>query len=225
MKEYKQEAAANKPLQLISASGMYLQPNTTVAVAGLRDADIITAVADLPMIYATFGGFAAMRGNSVLICCYDDVNDQWLQAPHKDVKTLLACKEVFALLKNDGSVLSCPWLYYDKSALPGELTKEHCRGATELVLAGDAAIAILDDSAGLDAQPVIITKKNLPERPLVNVKDVVEVARGRRFAARMRDGSVATDITVDDNSKLQNGVLKIVGIGDAFAAIRKAARL
>ena len=61
---------------------------------------------------------------------------------------------------------------------------EHCRGAKELVLAGDAALAVPGDSAGLDTQPAILMGPNFvsPYRVITeqelggSVKDVVEVA-------------------------------------------------
>ena len=46
------QAAANKPLRLLTSAGVYLKAELTVAAAGLRDGDEITAQVALPRIRA-----------------------------------------------------------------------------------------------------------------------------------------------------------------------------
>ena len=60
------EAAASKPLRLLTSAGVYLKAELTVAAAGLVDGDDITAQVALPQIQAADEFWAVLKGDGTV---------------------------------------------------------------------------------------------------------------------------------------------------------------
>ena len=134
------EAAASKPLRLLTSAGVYLKAELTVAAAGLVDGDEITAQVALPQLHAALDLWAVLKGDGTV---WTARYGGGLRAGPEltDIQQLCAGEDCVYALGTDGSVAA---LYPGDGQRGFWRNLEILQGARDLARAGDAVIATTD---------------------------------------------------------------------------------
>ena len=179
------EAAANKPLRLLTSAGLYLKAELTVAAAGLRDGDDITAQVALPQIQAADEFWAVLKGDGTV---WTARYGGGLRAGPEltDIQQLCAGEDCVYALGADGSVarLDLTQRMGIKQSL-GIL-----QGAHDLARAGDAVIATTDGGPVTLVHPARASLYGMPQW-FHRAAKIVEADFGIA-ALTQDDGSVLT---------------------------------
>ena len=125
------EAAASKPLRLLTTAGVYLKAELSVAAAGLVDGDEITAQVALPQLHAALDLWAVLKGDGTV---WTRAYDRNLRQELANIQQLCASASSVYALGRDGSVAR---LAYNEPAALGIL-----QGARALARAGDAVFSL-----------------------------------------------------------------------------------
>ena len=172
------EAAASKPLRLLTSAGVYLKAELTVAAAGLVDGDDITAQVALPQLHATADLWAALKGDGTVWTCFGGRN---LRKDLANIQQLCASRSCVYALGRDGSVARI-----DKNE-PAELGI--LQGVRGLARAGMAVIATTEGGLVTLVDP-LAAQHGVPQ-PFHRAAKICATTAGAA-ALTQDDGSVLT---------------------------------
>eukprot|EP00439_Symbiodinium_sp_Y106_P057139 s4452_g8.t1 len=210
--------------KLVNSAGVTLSRASTVAEAGLRDGDLLNAVARWPEIASTAPAFALRRADgSVVTWGHKDGggDSSKVQDQLRNVQEIRGTAGAFAAIRSDGSVVTWGGQEFggDSTKIQHQLRhvlalQSSCAAFAALRMDGSVVCWGADDVGG-DCSRV--------QKKLKNVRQIQ--ASTAAFAALLADGSVVTwgapDCGGDSDAaqdRLRN-VKSIISSGYAFAAI------
>ncbi|CAE7199272.1 USP [Symbiodinium natans] len=220
-----------KPVgKLISASGDRLLESATLAQAGIRENDVVTAVVQDVAVAATSAAFAAIRANGTVVawgCPKRGGDCSAVQDQLQNVQRLQATDHAFAAILGDGSVVSWgePSFGGNSSAIQREL-----HGVCQIQATETAFAAIREDGAVVTWGDAFCGGDCSAVRDQLHSVQHIQ-SNPSAFAALRADGRVVTwgafFLGGDSNhvcDELQD-VLQVCGGLCGFAAIKAGGRI
>ena len=212
-------------LRLTSDDGRLLNPAESLQVAGLKNGDSITAIAQRPSLCASSGAFAlwCFGGEEIVAWGHPSFRGDIAAVQHqlRNIQQIVATEAAFAAVLADGSIVT-----WGDSGHGGNSTalQDQLRNVRQLCAARFAFAAILADKTVVTWGSRTFGGDSTAVRD--QLRDVQQIhAMGTAFAAILADGSVVTwgivtwcgySIGVEDQlSNLQ----QTQATGTAFAAI------
>eukprot|EP00435_Cladocopium_sp_Y103_P060394 s390_g22.t1 len=211
-------------LRLIAPDGCMLDPRASVEDCGLRDGDVVSAVASEPRLGATYGAFALWCSGCGKVVTWghrpSGGDSEKVQDLLENVEQIQATHRAFAAILTDGGVVAWGDAEYGGKCPPGDRLRnvrqiQATQFAFAAILSDERVVTWGDGQCGGDSSGV--------QNHLRTVQRIC--ATHYSFAAILADGSVITwghQPSGGDSSAVQSQLSNVRGIWAtkrAFAAI------